>query len=227
MNNVGLFLFDDVELLDFAGPYEVFSVTSELSDYSLFRVFSVSEDGETIRTANGLKVVPDFAFDNHPEIDILIIPGGVGTKKEMEKSAIVEWIRWNHDRAKMTVSVCSGASAAGVLPPSQAARAASSLLPPSIWVWMQASRSAPTSDWAGARLGTSAVRPATSAVVVFRRFITFPPAARGRVTPFQRAGVAQVPSWPPGSWPCQSRLRQPCVSVKRKRAGPQARPQNR
>ncbi len=109
MNNVGLFLFDDVELLDFAGPYEVFSVTSELSDYSLFRVFSVSEDGETIRTGNGLKVVPDFAFDNHPEIDILIIPGGVGTKKEMDKSAIVEWIRWNHDRAKMTVSVCSGA----------------------------------------------------------------------------------------------------------------------
>ena len=109
MNNVGLFLFDDVELLDFAGPYEVFSVTSELSDYSLFRVFSVSEDGETIRTGNGLKVVPDFAFDNHPEIDILIIPGGVGTKKEMDKSAIVEWVRWNHDRAKMTVSVCSGA----------------------------------------------------------------------------------------------------------------------
>ncbi|NLI96967.1 MAG: DJ-1/PfpI family protein [Synergistaceae bacterium] len=109
MNNVGLFLFDDVELLDFAGPYEVFSVTSELSDYSLFRVFSVSEDGETIRTGNGLKVVPDFAFDNHPEIDILIIPGGVGTKKEMDKSAIVEWVRWNQDRAKMTVSVCSGA----------------------------------------------------------------------------------------------------------------------
>ena len=56
-----------------------------------------------------MKVVPDFAFDNHPEIDILIIPGGVGTKKEMDKSAIVEWVRWNQDRAKMTVSVCSGA----------------------------------------------------------------------------------------------------------------------
>lgn len=109
MNNVGLFLFDDIELLDFAGPYEVFSVTSELSDYTLFRVFSVSEDGEEIRTVNGLKVKPDFAFDNHPPIDILVIPGGVGTKKEMDKSAIVEWIRWNSDRAKMTVSVCSGA----------------------------------------------------------------------------------------------------------------------
>lgn len=109
VNNVGLFLFDDIELLDFAGPYEVFSVTSELSDYTLFRVFSVSEDGEEIRTVNGLKVKPDFAFDNHPPIDILVIPGGVGTKKEMDKSAIVEWIRWNSDRAKMTVSVCSGA----------------------------------------------------------------------------------------------------------------------
>lgn len=109
VNNVGLFLFDDIELLDFAGPYEVFSVTSELSDYTLFRVFSVSEDGEEIRTVNGLKVKPDFAFDNHPPIDILVIPGGVGTKKEMDKSAIVEWIRWNSDKAKMTVSVCSGA----------------------------------------------------------------------------------------------------------------------
>jgi transcriptional regulator GlxA family with amidase domain len=109
VNNVGLFLFDEIELLDFAGPYEVFSVTSELSDYTLFRVFSVSEDGEEIRTVNGLKVQPDFAFDNHPPIDILIIPGGVGTKKEMDRSAIVEWIRWNNDRAKMTVSVCSGA----------------------------------------------------------------------------------------------------------------------
>lgn len=109
MNNVGLLLFDDVELLDFAGPYEVFSVTSELNDCTLFRVFSVSEDGEAIRTVNGQKVLPDFAFDNHPPIDILVIPGGVGTKKEMDKSAIVEWIRWNHDRAKMTVSVCSGA----------------------------------------------------------------------------------------------------------------------
>jgi transcriptional regulator GlxA family with amidase domain len=109
VNNVGLLLFDDIELLDFAGPYEVFSVTSELSDYTLFRVFSVSEDGEEIRTVNGLKVKPDFAFDNHPPIDILVIPGGVGTKKEMDKSAIVEWIRWNSDRAKMTVSVCSGA----------------------------------------------------------------------------------------------------------------------
>jgi transcriptional regulator GlxA family with amidase domain len=109
VNNVGFFLFDDVELLDFAGPFEVFSVTSELSDYTLFRVFSVSEDGEEIRTVNGLKILPDFAFDNHPPIDILVIPGGVGTKKEMDKSSIVEWIRWNHDRAKMTVSVCSGA----------------------------------------------------------------------------------------------------------------------
>jgi transcriptional regulator GlxA family with amidase domain len=109
VNNVGLFIFDDVELLDFAGPYEVFSVTSELNDYTLFRVFSVSEDGDPVRTVNGLKVMPDFAFDNHPPIDILLIPGGDGTKKEMDKSAIVEWIRWNHDRAKMTVSICSGA----------------------------------------------------------------------------------------------------------------------
>ena len=113
VNNVGLFLFDDVELLDFAGPYEVFSVTSELNDYTLFRVFTVSEDGGPVRTVNGLKVLPDFAFDNHPPIDILVIPGGVGTRKEMDKPSTVEWIRWNHDRAKITLSVCSGARILG------------------------------------------------------------------------------------------------------------------
>lgn len=66
MINVGIFLFNDIELLDFAGPYEVFSVTSELNEYQLFKVFTISSDGYEIKSVNGLRVVPDFSFANHP-----------------------------------------------------------------------------------------------------------------------------------------------------------------
>lgn len=61
MLNVGIFLFDNVELLDFAGPYEVFSVTSELNNYQLFKVFTITQDGTEIKTVNGLKVMPDYS----------------------------------------------------------------------------------------------------------------------------------------------------------------------
>lgn len=113
MYNVGIFLFDNVELLDFAGPYEVFSVTAELNDFKLFKVFTLSRDGLVIKSVNGLKVVPDYSFDNHPPIDILIIPGGVGTKVEMEKEEVIKWLQDNHQTTKVTMSVCSGARILG------------------------------------------------------------------------------------------------------------------
>ncbi len=115
MLNVGIFLFDDIELLDLAGPYEVFSVTSELNDYQLFKVFTITQDGREIKTVNGLKVLPDYSFDNHPAIDILVIPGGVGTKLEMNKPAVLEWIDRNYQSSQLTFSVCSGARILGKL----------------------------------------------------------------------------------------------------------------
>ncbi len=115
MVTVGLFLFNDMELLDFAGPYEVFTCTSLEDDPHPFHVFSISEDGQAIRTVNGLQILPDFGFDNHPAIDILIIPGGVGTKAEMEKEDVLGWIAKNHENTKLTLSVCSGARLLGKL----------------------------------------------------------------------------------------------------------------
>jgi transcriptional regulator GlxA family with amidase domain len=115
MMNVGIFLFNDVELLDFAGPYEVFSVTSELNDYQLFKVFTISQDGKEIKTVNGLKILPDFSFGNHPDIDVFIIPGGVGTKLEMSKPAVLKWIHQNYQTSQLTFSVCSGARILGKL----------------------------------------------------------------------------------------------------------------
>ncbi len=115
MYNVGVFLFNDIELLDFAGPYEVFSVTSELNDYKLFKVFSISEDGKAVKTVNGLQVTPDYSFGNHPPIDILVVPGGVGTKAEMEKDNVRKWLRANFEASLITMSVCSGARLLGKL----------------------------------------------------------------------------------------------------------------
>ena len=113
MYQVGILLFDDIELLDFAGPYEVFSVTAELNDYEFFKVFTITQDGKAIRTVNGLKVFPDFGFDNHPKIDILIIPGGAGTKIQMQKEEVLKWIKENHSNSMITMSVCSGARLLG------------------------------------------------------------------------------------------------------------------
>jgi len=115
MNSVGIFLFNDIELLDFAGPYEVFSVTSELNNYQLFKVFTISSDGAEIKSVNGLRVIPDYTFDNHPPVDILVIPGGVGTRTEMSKQEVLTWINNTCKDANITMSVCSGARILGAL----------------------------------------------------------------------------------------------------------------
>ena len=109
LHQVGIFLFNEVELLDFAGPYEVFSVTSELNHYELFNVFTLSENGEAVKTVNGLTVVPNYSFTKHPTVDILIIPGGVGTKTELSKPDTLAWVQANCQSAGITMSVCSGA----------------------------------------------------------------------------------------------------------------------
>lgn len=108
-------MFNKVELLDFAGPYEVFSTTSELNDHKAFKVFTVSEDGGAIKSVNGLIVIPDYSFDNHPKIDILIIPGGEGTKNEIKKKKVMEWVNKTQGSAEIMATVCSGARIPAVL----------------------------------------------------------------------------------------------------------------
>ena len=115
MYHVGIFLFNDIELLDFAGPYEVFSVASELNNYALFKVFTVAQNKGEIQSVNGLKIIPDFSFIDHPDIDLLIIPGGVGTKSEMLKKDVLHWLSQTHQNSEITMSVCSGARLLGSL----------------------------------------------------------------------------------------------------------------
>ena len=107
--NIAILLFDDVEVLDFAGPFEVFAVTDELRGNDTFNVFAFAENVGTIRTRNGLKVIPHFSREDCPQPQVLIIPGGFGTRALLHKPALLEWIQKRAAKAELTMSVCTGA----------------------------------------------------------------------------------------------------------------------
>jgi len=107
--NIGILVFDDVEVLDFAGPFEVFTVTAELMKYNFIEVFTVAEEKTLIKAKNGLKIMPEYAFNQHPEISILIIPGGFGTRKLLHRTSVKEWLEQVDNRSLIMASVCSGA----------------------------------------------------------------------------------------------------------------------
>lgn len=107
--NIGIFLFNEVEVLDFAGAFEVFSL-AESQGVKAFNVFTVSETGKMISARNGLMVVPHYSFGNHPPIDVLIIPGGYGAEHvEILNPVVLEWIKKCQTTAALTASICTGA----------------------------------------------------------------------------------------------------------------------
>jgi transcriptional regulator GlxA family with amidase domain len=107
--NVAILLFDDVEVLDFAGPFEVFAVTDELRGRDTFNVFTVGLAPATVRANNGLKVIPDHVLEHCPAPHILIVPGGFGTRALLQKPLLLEWLRARSRRAELVMSVCTGA----------------------------------------------------------------------------------------------------------------------
>lgn len=106
--NVAILIFPEVEILDFTGPFEVFAVTNELNGFDTFHTYTVAENPGSIRARNGLKVVPDFTLESAPQPQILIVPGGVGTRPLLKKPAILEWLRQRARRAEHVISVCTG-----------------------------------------------------------------------------------------------------------------------
>ncbi|WP_248924107.1 DJ-1/PfpI family protein [Paenibacillus hamazuiensis] len=124
---VGIFLFDDVEVLDFAGPFEVFAVTvlhrGKPEQFQPFKVTTFSESGQVITARNGLKVIPDYSLENAPDYDILVIPGGQGTRRELHNDKVISWIRGRMEQVELMTSVCTGAfllAKAGLLDGKQA-----------------------------------------------------------------------------------------------------------
>jgi len=106
---LGIFLYNEVEVLDFAGPYEVFSTTVS-NGVHLFEVVTISESGGIISTHKGLKVLTDFSIDEVSDLDILIIPGGYGIdNNEIKNIRLLQWLRLQKDRVKILASVCTGA----------------------------------------------------------------------------------------------------------------------
>ncbi|MFT3794083.1 DJ-1/PfpI family protein [Flavobacterium sp.] len=113
--NVAILIFKDAEVLDFTGPFEVFSVASNLYDDQLFNVFTVAKNDGPVHAVNGLSVHPHYSIAEHPKIDILIVSGGVGTKSVLEDAELLDWIAAVHQTTEMTVSICSGSRLLGRL----------------------------------------------------------------------------------------------------------------
>jgi len=101
-------LFDDMELLDFAGPCEVFSVANELGGWSLFEIETASATGARIRTVHGIVIQPDGALPGVHDTDILVIPGGRGTREVLKDSETIAWVQAMAERAELVLSVCTG-----------------------------------------------------------------------------------------------------------------------
>lgn len=111
--NIGILIFNDVEVLDFAGPFEVFNVANEIAGENIFNVFTIAETSSAISARNGLRVIPDCSINTCPAIDILIIPGGNGRKFQMNNPVITDWVKMIFDELEMLLTVCTGVFIAG------------------------------------------------------------------------------------------------------------------
>ena len=100
----GILLFDDAEELDFVGPWEVLTMARKEGD----RVVTIAERAEPVRSAKGLRVVPDHTFADAPALDVVLVPGGQGTRKEAENPALLDWLRGAAETATWVTSVCTG-----------------------------------------------------------------------------------------------------------------------
>ena len=115
---VGVLIFPNVEVLDFTGPFEVFSVTRlneerRREEPSPFEVKLIAEKLHPIVASGGLRVLPDFDLDNCPPLDILVVPGGWGTRKEIENKHLIDWIRTLGNQVETLTSVCTGSMLLG------------------------------------------------------------------------------------------------------------------
>lgn len=111
---VTLLLFDQVEVLDFAGPFEVFSVTGRRHNLDAFRVVTVAEKAGPVMARNGLSINPTHTFADCPPPDILVVPGGYGTRPLLKRPEVIAWVRARAAESKLVLSVCTGALVLGV-----------------------------------------------------------------------------------------------------------------
>lgn len=113
---VGILIFDDVEVLDFCGPFEVFTVARDPASPDgageprpLYRALTIAERPGIVRCVGGLLVQPNQTIADHPPLDLLVVPGGRGTRRGRRNSALLAWIAAQDRGTEVTTSVCTGA----------------------------------------------------------------------------------------------------------------------
>lgn len=111
---VGIVLYEDVEVLDFCGPFEVFSVTrlneeKRREELSPFQAFLVAENTSPVVATGGMKVVPDYDLESCPKLDILLVPGGWGFRPQMNNERLLKWVADRSREVETLTSVCTGA----------------------------------------------------------------------------------------------------------------------
>jgi transcriptional regulator GlxA family with amidase domain len=112
---IGIYLYKDAEVLDFAGPFEVFNTAARVSkrihpesSEVRFMVVTIAENPGIVSARAGLLVMPDCVISQHPPLDVLIVPGGIHMA-EMEKPQVLRWVRRVNSETQITAAVCTGA----------------------------------------------------------------------------------------------------------------------
>lgn len=105
---IGMLLFPEVEELDFVGPYEVFGMLAKHIDTE-WQLVLVAETREPVTCAKDLVVTPTHSFDDCPALDILLVPGGFGTRREVDNERLIAFVQQQGSRCRWVTSVCTGA----------------------------------------------------------------------------------------------------------------------
>jgi len=105
--SIAIVIFDVVEELDFVGPWEIFTFARQL-DPEACDVFTVSERGGEVRCAKGLRVIADHSFETAPRADVVLVPGGMGTRTEVDNPRLIEYLRRAGEASELMTSVCTG-----------------------------------------------------------------------------------------------------------------------
>ncbi len=107
--NLAILLFDNAEVLDFCGPFEVFAVAGRQSKQCALDVFTVAEKPGPVLARHGLSVNPHYTLASCPRPDILLVPGGIGSRQQITNEPLIDWIRSTAEDAELVLSVCTGA----------------------------------------------------------------------------------------------------------------------
>ena len=104
---VGILLYPDAEELDWAGPWEVFTMAAQ-GDHPM-KVVTIAQEEGTIRCAKGLRVLADHTFETAPTLDVIVVPGGQGSRVEMKNRVLLDWLASASESCRFVTSVCTGA----------------------------------------------------------------------------------------------------------------------